>query len=77
MERYLRWLLPEPMIYRESAAGCLAGGVVGGLGDIGSSSGLLYVLASAWYCICSFDDFGDGADSCHALDIEDCREDCL
>jgi hypothetical protein len=46
----LRWLLPEPVIYRESAAGRLAVGVVGGLGDIGSSSGLLYVLASARHC---------------------------
>ena len=73
----MRWLLPEPVIYRESVAGRLAVGVVGGLGDIGSSSGLLYVPASARHCICKFDDFGDGADSCHALDIEDCIEDCL
>ena len=73
----MRWLLPEPVVHRESAAGRLAVGVVGGLGDIGSPSGLLYVLASPRYCVCSFDDFGDGADSCHALDIEDCIEDCL
>ena len=73
----MRWLLRELVIYRETVAGRLAVGVVGGLGDIGSSSGLLYVLASARHCICSFDDFGDGADSCHASDMQAYIADCL
>lgn len=60
LERYLRWLLPEPVIYSESVAGRLAVGVVGGLGDIGSSSGLLFVLVPAYRCVCWFGDFGAG-----------------
>lgn len=47
-----------------------------GLGGIDGSSGLLFVLVLAHCCVCWFGDFGDGADSCHALGIEDCIEDC-
>ena len=35
-----------------------------GLGCIDSSSGLLFVLVSAYSCVCWFGDFGAGVDSC-------------
>ena len=35
-----------------------------GLGCIDSSSGLPFVLVSAYCCVCWFGDFGAGVDSC-------------